>query len=407
VGTVLLAIGPFVVGGVCGILLAYAATLWAFDVKTLIALLGGVAFASVALAILIWLIARVVLGRPANSLLSRIQDVIADIDQNADLLEDPSFFKTRILPLAPAIAKLVLGWLSVAGAMGLALALVANVTLMATLAVQYLQVDRLEAQNRLIVVQSQAAKIEQERELLKDIQQAQFSLLELDNLKRWYESYPYLSKECSSGRSEACDADFFSELDVIIDFGPGKRPYTAQAVNYLSERHEAYAQSTAQLRKSPESLSSSHEVAELVFRPAAVSCGQEPPKTREVMRLGVAIRAVEVAAADVVAHLPRPQAKEAAAVKPADMGSKEKRLERMAHTLERLSLELRGNVGFPARFRLKELDALWMQAMTEMKRRVAELEKTCELRRERLNALVDDLRRLGPPSNATGAATPK
>lgn len=283
------AAAPFIVGVVCGALLLYSLSLWAPDeIESVIGWLGAAGLGGVVLAMFVYLAGRIFLARPGNSLVSRLQALTDTIERNPEALSDKEFVKQNIWPLVPVAAKLAIGWFAIGGALALALALVTNVALMATLAVQYLQAERLEQQNRLIVVQSDAARISQEREVIKDIQQVALVTHEVGQFAANLRKLPWPTPDDCKGRAPVCDIDIIARRN----FGDIRGAEPGLALLY--KHHEMYISMTAYARKNPSDVLNKDEIADLVIRPAAVACAYGAEDTYKLIRLAGVLRGLQI-----------------------------------------------------------------------------------------------------------------
>ncbi len=123
--------------------------------------IGGLFLALVLVAILgrfaYWWYMSGVTTEPVRQLLRTFEE----LSRNPDKVSDTAYLRTRLISSAAPSIRACIAFLSFHSAFAAALAMAGSVAIISTFAVQYLQVDRLTEQNKLIRMQAELAEIDQ------------------------------------------------------------------------------------------------------------------------------------------------------------------------------------------------------------------------------------------------------
>lgn len=160
---------PMLLGAVLGALLFYTIEVWGVGLQTVVVALAGLTAGVLVAAFGTWLCYRFLVERLKERHGEQFSSLVADVASNVDLLADPEFRNSRLWPVMPTVFRIGMGWISASFSLTLGITLIANLTLMATLAVQYLQVDRLSAQNRLLETQNQLSESTRRAALVQEL----------------------------------------------------------------------------------------------------------------------------------------------------------------------------------------------------------------------------------------------
>lgn len=160
---------PLLLGTVLGALLFYTIEIWGVGLESLVQAFAILTALSVIFAFMAWAFFRHTLEKVKTQYGVQISELTSSLGQNAELIGDPTFRRDKLWPAVPAIARVVGGWFAASMSLALGVTLVANLTLMATLAVQYLQVDRLTSQNRLLETQNQLSESTRRAALIQEL----------------------------------------------------------------------------------------------------------------------------------------------------------------------------------------------------------------------------------------------
>ena len=147
-------VGPFILGLVFGALLFFSITTWGVELDEIVKWLAITAVVVLVVSILLWLVYRLSINKVSAGVSKRLPKILREIEDNPLALSDQDF-KARVLwPLLPDMVRGAIAWLGFTNAVAISIALVANLVLLATLAVQYLSAERLEGQNILLAKQN-------------------------------------------------------------------------------------------------------------------------------------------------------------------------------------------------------------------------------------------------------------
>ena len=141
------AIGPVLIGitfGAVGVLMLQNRTT---DLETIVGWLVALAVVTAVLALSGWVVYRVALARLGDRSLNQWRGLLARIEGEPQSLNDSKFRNEYVWPLIPGVMRVGSAYATFTVALGVALALLTNIVLLATLSVQYLQAERLALQN--------------------------------------------------------------------------------------------------------------------------------------------------------------------------------------------------------------------------------------------------------------------
>ena len=147
---------PFIIGIILGGIFLLVIQSWGIDPKELVSTLLMVAVVIAVISILIWLAYRVVIKNFKENLTNKL----TEIRNKKEILTDKEQRSEYFFSIFPDLAKSASTWFFAISTIGVSLVLVTNITLIATLAVQFLQADRIDSQNSLIDDQNEFIKLQ-------------------------------------------------------------------------------------------------------------------------------------------------------------------------------------------------------------------------------------------------------
>jgi len=319
-------LAPIMLGMVLGGLFFYTIQTWGLVLEDVVRWLAQAVAVLLVVSVLLWIIYRLLIKKSSVIALHQLSQLRKDLENTPDKISDPKFRAEYIWPLAPTLLRAAISWFGFTNALAIVIAIMANLVLLATLAVQYLSAQRLEAQNLLLGNQNQvlsrqtgllesqvvAANVEQLLVLDEKIAKVSRDHEELLRIVDVFERVRQLEVEdeildfnvmvkdasvhpCqSSGNAHDCRNAVVWEITEAYNDHPGGEvaeyphkwyPAFQVVANYLQERDGLFTEATGDLiqlkRDDQETRDEPAYVRSLVER-VGLSCAVEPRAIRDV-----------------------------------------------------------------------------------------------------------------------------
>lgn len=320
---------PFILGIVVGLIIFYSIDTFGLTLQEIVKWLAILSALLVFIATSAWFAYKVLVGSTSSS----FKGFLAELEETPSKITDKDFREKKLFPLLPDMLKAGISWLSFSGAMAIALALITNITLLATLAVQQVQVQRLTEQNILLGKQNTlmdtqttalekqtiAAMIEQSQSLgvvLTDFKRQEEEIARIINALKGsknttvnnqfnnnkYEVTRYLVNNCSSTASSnnCVNASYEEVFSALLEHEGSTFPahefhdaFLSVAL-YLQQRNQHFYKATKVVSEvSEDSIRNETEYIKLALENSLSICDVEPKIVREVILRVSTMRLIE------------------------------------------------------------------------------------------------------------------
>lgn len=169
---------PIICAFALGVLFLFSVEHLGYTLNTLLSWLVISAILLTTIGIILFIAYQIAMKKISSK--SNVEEIFNKITVTPEEIINPDFYKNEVAPHAGNVIKAIITWLSFTSAIGMSVALLTSIILLATLAVQYQQSEKLSTQNENLIKQNE---IIQEQSKIIEGESLAVLLSEYNNLR--------------------------------------------------------------------------------------------------------------------------------------------------------------------------------------------------------------------------------